>query len=114
MEYQDVFDRMSTVSDGDSFLFLDDLYHIPKEAQSQVLDYLHSISKDHRLWLKVGTIRHRTKWYVHGNPPVGVKLGDDADAIDLDLTLEKYGNTKHFLRKILSKYAEKADVALDD
>jgi len=35
-------------------------------------------------------------WYVHGNPPIGMKLGDDAEEIDLDLTLEKYAITKRF------------------
>jgi hypothetical protein len=53
------------------------------------------------MWLKIGTIRHRTDWYVHGDPPIGVKLGDDADDIDLDLTLEKYALTKQFLVEIL-------------
>jgi hypothetical protein len=81
---------------------LDDLYHIRKENQAQVVDYMHSIGKGHKLWLKVGTIRHRTVWYVHGNPPIGMKLGDDAEEIDLDLTLEKYAITKDFLGKILS------------
>jgi hypothetical protein len=36
------------------------------------------------------------------NPPIGMKLGDDAEEIDLDLTLEKYTITKDFLTKILS------------
>lgn len=101
MQYQEVFDSLFNVSDGDAFLFLDDLYHIKRQNQPQVLDYFHSIAKGHRLWLKIGTIRHRTDWYVHGDPPVGVKLGDDADEIDLDLTLEKYALTKKFLVEIL-------------
>jgi Cdc6-like AAA superfamily ATPase len=36
------------------------------------------------------------------NPPIGMKLGDDAEEIDLNLTLEKYAITKDFLTKILS------------
>lgn len=102
MDYQQIFDELAAVSDGNSFLFLDDLYHIRKDNQAQVIDYMHSIGKGHKLWLKVGTIRHRTVWYVHGNPPIGMKLGDDAEEIDLDLTLEKYAITKDFLTKILS------------
>jgi hypothetical protein len=100
MDYHRLFDEMAEVSKGDAYLFLDDLYHIRRSDQSQVVDYFHSIAKGHALWLKVGSIRHRTTWYVHGNPPVGVKLGDDADEIDLDLTLEKYALAKRFLLRV--------------
>src|SRR5262249_33332262 len=101
MDYQAIFDEMAEISRGDSFLFLDDLYHIRKEEQARVVDYIHSIAKGHKLWLKIGTIRHRSNWYAHGNPPIGMKLGDDADDIDLDFTLEKYALAKNFLHKIL-------------
>jgi len=104
MEYQYLFRRLSEVSDGDAFLFLDDLYQIPREDQSKVLDYFHRIAKGNRLWLKVGTIRHRTSWYIHGDPPCGMKIDDDADQIDLDLTLEKYGLAKAFLVKLLRSF----------
>jgi hypothetical protein len=29
MEYRDIFKDMSSLSEGDAFLFLDDLYHTP-------------------------------------------------------------------------------------
>ena len=102
--YQDLFRRMSKLSGGASFLFLDDLYHIRRADQPQLVDYFHRIAKDNNLWLKMGTIRHRTSWYVHGDPPIGVKLGDDADEIDLDLTLEKYSIAKEFLVRILKNF----------
>lgn len=114
MEYHKLFDELSFVSGGDAFLFLDDLYHIRKDNQPQVVDYLHSIAKSHKLWLKFGTIRHRTEWYIHGNPPIGVKLGDDADEIDLDLTLEKYALAKNFLVKILSNFTKAAGLNLEE
>lgn len=114
MDYQQIFDELAAVSDGNSFLFLDDLYHIRKDNQAQVVDYLHSIGKGHKLWLKVGTIRHRTVWYVHGNPPIGMKLGDDAEEIDLDLTLEKYTITKDFLTKILSNLMTPVGLKTED
>jgi hypothetical protein len=75
---------------------------------------LHSIAKGHALWIKVGTIRHRSSWYVHGEPPVGVKLGDDADEINLDLTLEQYATTKQFLTKILKTLASSCELSVDD
>lgn len=106
MEYQRLFRDMAKLSDGDAFLFLDDLYHIRRSDQANIIDYFHRIAKGNNLWLKVGTIRHRTTWYIHGDPPIGLKMGDDADDIDLDLTLEKYGLTKTFLKKILQGFLE--------
>jgi len=104
IRYQNIFRGMRTLSATDCYLFLDDLYHIRRSDQAQVIDYFHRIAKGNNLWLKIGTIRHRTNWYVHGDPPVGMKLGDDCDQIDLDLTLEKYSTTKSFLTKVLSRF----------
>lgn len=114
LEYQDIFRRMSSLSQGDSFLLLDDLYHIRRADQAMVLDYFHRIAKGNSLWLKVGTIRHRTSWYRHGDPPIGVKLGDDAEDINLDLTLEKYALAKEFLLKVLGNFATEVGLGLDD
>jgi hypothetical protein len=108
IDFQRLFDALARLSDGDAYLFLDDLYHIRRADQARVIDYFHRLAKDHHLWLKVGTIRHRTRWYVHGDPPVGMKIADDADEIDLDLTLEKYSLAKSFLTKILTNFAETA------
>lgn len=105
IDYQSLFRAITDASDGDAFLFLDDLYHIKRADQPDVIDYFHRIAKGTPLWLKVGTIRHRTEWYRHSDPPVGVKLGDDAEEIDLDLTLEKYRLTKRFLMAVLQGIA---------
>jgi len=112
IDYQNVFREMADVSHGDSFLFLDDLYYIRRSDQPSLIDYFHRIAKDHSLWLKIGTIRQRTDWYRHGDPPIGIKLGDDADQIDLDITLEKYSIARDFLQKILRNFATQADVDL--
>ena len=114
LDYQELFGEMAVLSSGDSYLFLDDLYHIRRTDQPQLIDYFHRIAKDHALWLKIGTIRHRTDWYFHGDPPIGIKLGDDADQIDLDITLEKYSVAKEFLLKILTNFATECHVSVDD
>lgn len=114
MEYQTIFNTMAKISGGDSYLFLDDLYHLRRPEQPMVLDYFHSVAKGNHLWLKIGTIRHRSRWYVHGSPPQGMKLGDDADEIDLDLTLEKYSTTKTFLSKILRNLADSVSFSSND
>ncbi len=75
MRYKDLFRRISEMSGGVSFLLLDDLYHIRRADQPYVVDYFHRIAKGSNLWLKVGTIRHRSKYYFLGDPPIGMKLG---------------------------------------
>lgn len=114
MNYQKLFVRLSTLAGGPSYLLLDDLYHLRLEDQANVVDYFHRIAKGTNLWLKVGTIRHRSRWYVHGHPPLGMKLGDDADEVDLDVTLERYEVTKAFLLKVLGQFATEASVSLSE
>lgn len=114
LEFKDIFTQISRCSEGASYLLLDDLYHIRKSDQAMVIDYFHRITKGTNTWLKIGTIRHRTKWYVMGNQAIGVKLGDDADEIDLDVTLERYDLTKNFLIKILDQFCSQYDTKVGD
>lgn len=102
LRFQRFFNKLSALSDGASFLILDDLYHIRKADQAKVIDYFHRVAKGNNLWLKIGTIKHRSQWYQHSDPPVGMKLGDDAKEINLDISLEKFGTLRDFLKKILS------------
>jgi hypothetical protein len=114
IRYKQMFERLANLAGGPSFLLLDDLYHLRLSDQPQVIDYFFRIAKGANLWLKIGTIRHRSRWYVRGNPSIGMKLGDDADEIDLDATLEKYDLTKNFLFRILSQLATDVGVDLDE
>ena len=111
IDYQRLFGSIVDLSDHDAFIFLDDLYHLSRADQPHVLDYFHRIIKGRSAWLKVGTIRHRTDWYHHGAPPVGIKLGDDCDDIDLDITLEKYELAKKFLLQVLDQLIEEVDLS---
>jgi hypothetical protein len=75
MRYNQVFQSMAGpgLTDSPTFLLLDDLYNIRLSDQAQVLDYFHRIAKGSNLWIKVGTIRHRSRWYVFGDPPYGIR-----------------------------------------
>ncbi len=64
---------------------------------------------DHPLHRKI----HLRPLYVFGNPPYGMKLGDDAEEIDLDVTLEKYDLTKNFLLRILGNFARDVGLHVD-
>jgi hypothetical protein len=111
IDFQKLFDSIVELSGGDAFIFLDDLYHLRRSDQAHVLDYFHRIAKGRSTWLKIGTIRHRTDWYHHGNPPVGLKLGDDCDDIDLDITLEKYEIARRFLVQILDQIIQEVGLS---
>ncbi|EES74474.1 hypothetical protein ACL02P_17125 [Paenibacillus sp. MB22_1] len=108
LDFRRLFREISELAGTDAFLMLDDLYHIRRSDQANVLDYFHRATKGNQVWLKAGTIRHRTDWYLHSDPPKGLKLGDDADEIDLDITLEKFSIAKTFLSNILHEIAEEA------
>ncbi|MGP2602535.1 hypothetical protein [Serratia ureilytica] len=102
LRFQRFFTELGELSDGPAYLILDDLYHIRRSDQAKVIDYFHRIAKGNSLWLKIGTIKHRSDWYIHTDPPIGVKLGDDAKEINIDISLEKFLILKEFMRKILS------------
>ena len=101
LRFQKFFNQLSALSDGSSFLILDDLYHIKRADQTKVIDYFHRVAKGNGMWIKIGTIKHRSQWYEHSDPPIGMKLGDDAKEINLDISLEKFETLKTFLRKVL-------------
>lgn len=105
---------LCSYSGGHGYILLDDLYHIRTSSQADVIDYLHRVCKGTGMWLKIGTIRHRTRYYLSGDPPRGMKIGDDADDIDLDVTLEKYQITKRFLLRVLEQFCSEKNIKLSD
>jgi hypothetical protein len=86
------------------YLFLDDAHYMPRASQPALLDMLHSFVRDSDAWLKVAMIRHFSKWF-HVDPPTGLQAGQDADAIDLDLTLQQPAKAKQFLETVLGAFA---------
>ena len=102
LKFQRFFNKLSELSEGPAYLILDDLYHIRRSDQAKVIDYFHRVAKGNGLWLKIGTIKHRSEWYIHTDPPTGVKLGDDAKEINIDISLEKFATLKQFMQKILT------------
>lgn len=57
IDYQKVFFDLYVLSQKDSFLFLDDLYHITRRDQADLIDYFHRIGKGNNLWIKIATIK---------------------------------------------------------
>ena len=112
LRYRNLLERIAKTGEGHGYILLDDLYHIRSADQVDVIDYFHRIAKGTGIWLKIGTIRHRTNYYVPGDPPKGMKIGDDCEEIDLDVTLEKYQLTKSFLFRVLDQFSKECNVRL--
>jgi hypothetical protein len=87
------------------YVFLDDVHYLKRSEQPELLDLLHSCVRDADAWLKVAAIRHFANWYKI-DPPTGLQAGQDADAIDLDLTLQQPTKAKAFLEEVLSRFCE--------
>lgn len=88
------------------FVLLDDFYLIPIDSQPHVIDYMHRLFRNLGAYMKVGTIKHRTKLYSSEQKRiVGVELNQDVEEINLDKTLEDLGTTKSFLSEMLDKIA---------
>ncbi|MBW7929361.1 MAG: hypothetical protein H3C58_14995, partial [Fimbriimonadaceae bacterium] len=86
------------------YIFIDDFYYIARDRQPELLDLVHGCVRDADAWLKVASIQNLTRWF-QSAPPVGLQTGQDADVINLDVTLQDPARARRFLEDVLSKYA---------
>jgi hypothetical protein len=91
---------------------IDDFYLINGDYQPEVIDYLHRLLRDTDLYLKVGTVRHRTRLLKTSPIHVGVQVTQDVDGFNLDRTLEDIDQTGAYLEDMLRKLGQ--EVGLDD
>lgn len=94
------------------FVFLDEFYRVERKDQPLVLGYMHRLTKDTGLWLKVGSVRYWTTPYRGGSPPTGMQPTQDANVISLDRGLQLVESTRAFLETILGNIATRVDVDL--
>jgi hypothetical protein len=100
---------------GDATLIvLDDFYHVPFDAQPDVLAYLHQIVKNLGIWLKVCGVRHRVNPFVEDDPPRGLQPNQDAGEVSLDITLERFTSAQNLLESILAGIASPLGIELSD
>lgn len=114
-KYKKLFHLVSnTLNQSSIYLVFDDFYFLQKKDQPNFLDYFHRLSKDIELYLKVATIKHRTKLYKQENQSyVGVEIGHDVLDVDLDYTLDKFDDLKSFMLLLLDKVAELCKIKID-
>lgn len=102
-DFKNIINETANILGKDIFLIFDDFYFIKKTDQPFLLDYFHRISKNTRLYLKVATIKHRTKTYIQSKDSyIGIELGHDAQSINLDYSLEDFQSLVAFMRQLLT------------
>jgi len=83
-------------------ILIDDFYLVPLRLQPDVIDYLHRLLRDTPLYLKIGTIRHRTRLSTRRNgATIGVELYQDVEEINLDQTIDDVEATRDYLATML-------------
>jgi hypothetical protein len=96
---------------GKPILFMvDDYYALHLTFQPDVVDYLHRLVRGLDVYLKIGTIRHRTSLVRQAGQTIGVELAGDVEQIDLDHTLEDVPRTEGFLKQMLEALGRKVGV----
>lgn len=91
------------------YLQVDDFYHLAREDQPLVMDYIHRLCKDLPLYFKVATLRHVSTLYAdRSGQPLGAQERHDYQPIDVDFTFSNFGNTAAQNRKIFAEFARRA------
>jgi hypothetical protein len=107
---KELFTESSAIIGKDIYLILDDFYFIRKSEQPYFLDFFHRVSKNSPLYLKVATIKHRSKIYVQGDSYIGIELPHDAQTLNLDYSLEDFESLVSFMNDLLRHVNEKVNV----
>lgn len=97
--YKALFEEASNLNEGAPILLvLDDFYFIPKSVQPDFVDFFHRLAKGTPLFLKIATIKHRSRLYKStAEAYIGVELGHDIYEIDMDYTLDNFADLQSFL-----------------
>lgn len=90
---------------------IDDFYLVNPEYHAEVVDYLHRLLRDTDLYLKIGTIRHRTRLSKTNGIRYGVQPYQDVDTFNLDQTLEDLDRTSSYLEDMLRKLGHEVGLA---
>lgn len=92
------------------FFIIDDFYLIDRAVQPDVVDYLHRLLRDTDLYLKIGTVRHRTTLLRTSPLHVGIQTRVDVDGLNLDQTLEDLDRTGKYLEHMLRALGSEAQI----
>jgi hypothetical protein len=111
IDFRDAFvEAIATTGHNQATVLVDDFYLIEPALQPDVIDYLHRLLRGTSLYLKIGTVRHRTVLGRQNGRLIGVELYQDVEELDLDQTFENVTRTQDYLRRMLDTLAVKVDL----
>lgn len=112
--YKQLLNELDTYFGGKAiYLIIDDFYFVRKEVQPELIDYLHRLTKGTSLFLKLATIKHRTKLFTRsGNQYVGVERDHDIFEVDMDYTLDNTGDLQGFMLQLLENAVSQSGAAI--
>lgn len=103
-------ESLRTVDCRHAALILDDLYLIHPTVQPDVVDYVHRLLRGTSLYLKIGTVRHRTSLVRTEGQTVGVEEYQDLEELNLDRTFEDTAATQEYLETMLDSMGRQQGV----
>lgn len=109
-DIKELFSEVAAFIDNDIYLILDDFYFIRKDEQPYFLDFFHRVSKNTPLYLKVATIKHRSKLYVQDTSYIGIEIPHDAQPLILDYSLQDFDALVTFMKNLLQHINQKVGV----
>lgn len=91
------------------YIQIDDFYHLQRELQPYVIDYIHRFCKNLPIYFKIATLRHASTLYIESNgQPIGAQERHDYQPIMIDFTFEDFKKTEDQVKNIFYKYGELA------
>lgn len=94
------------------FLQIDDFYHLSREDQPLIMDYIHRLCKDLPLFFKVATLRHATTLYADRlGQPLGAQERHDYQPINIDFTFSDFKKTANQNKKIFVEFGRRAGLS---
>jgi hypothetical protein len=106
-QIREFFDLSSSVKA--IFLQIDDFYHLSREDQPLVMDYIHRLCKDLPLFFKVATLRHASTLYAdRKGQPLGAQERHDYQPINIDFTFSDFKKTLNQNKRIFIEFGRKS------
>jgi hypothetical protein len=94
------------------FLQIDDFYHLSREDQPLVMDYIHRLCKDLPLYFKLATLRHASTLYADRlGQPLGAQERHDYQPINIDFTFSDFKKTVNQNRQIFAEFGRRAGLS---
>lgn len=109
-EFFDLSTKVSAI-----FVQIDDFYHLNRDDQPFVMDYVHRLCKDLPLYFKVATLRHASTLYADRNgQPIGAQERHDYQPINVDFTFADLRRTQRQNKTIFYEFANLAGMTKVD